>query len=338
MNRFDDLFEFRLAHIDEIDKIMDFNRKYWGKPNHILAVNRKFFEYEFRKGDRLGYFLAVEKETGNIVAAEGVYFYSAEHIPGKTDMSSGMFLANPECKVPLIGVELMKRKFEMLKPRAFVGPGVNMSTSGPLYKYILHQDVRRMRHFYILSDRQTYNIAKIEKKKIKTDISEHRIDLKQVLSAEEMYDIFNDDLFKDRKPYKDKWYVTHRYFEHPVYQYKIYVAGNDCVVIGREITVNETKIFRIVDILGDADNVAYLHGGFVKLLDKNNYEYIDLYELGMSDAALLLGGFVEREENDVNIIPNYFEPYECKNVEIYTQRLDISVFCFKADGDQDRPN
>lgn len=338
MSKFDELFEFRLARVDEIDKIMEFNSKYWGKKDHILAVNRDFFEYEFKKDDRVGYFLAVEKETNIIAAAEGVYFYSAEHIPGITDMSSGMFLANPECKVPLIGVELMKRKFEILKPRAFVGPGVNMSTSGPLYMRVLHQDVRRMRHFYRLSDRQTYRIAKIKNKAISSNVHDHKVELNRVSSADELYITFNDEAYKERKPYKDRWYVTHRYFEHPVYNYNVYTAGSECVVIGREIEVNEVRILRIVDILGDADKVAFLSAEFKRLIDENDYEYIDLYELGMDDKCLALGGFVERLENDANIIPNYFEPYECRNVEIYAQRLDTSVLCFKADGDQDRPN
>lgn len=338
MSKFDKLFEFRLARVEEIDKIMEFNRNYWGKENHILAVDRSFFEYEFKKENRLGYFLAVEKETGNIVAAEGIYFYSADYVLGESDMSSGMFLANPECKVPLIGVELMKRKFEQLKPRAFVGPGVNMNTSGLLYQRVLHQDVRRMKHFYILSDREEYKVAKIQRKTARHVMGKTQSSFIKMKTAGELYKIFDDNAFRERKPYKDKWYVTHRYFEHPVYEYQVFLAGSQTAIVGREIDVNDTKIFRIVDILGEVNKVASLGEEFARLMEENNYEYIDLYELGMEDEDLLSAGFIERIENDSNIIPNYFEPYECRNVEIYVQRLDTEVLCFKADGDQDRPN
>lgn len=338
MSRFDTEFEFRLAHVDEIDKIMEFNRQYWGKKDHILATNRDFFEYEFCKGDRVGYFLAVDKSTGDIMAAEGVYFYAEDYIPGQSDMSSGMFLANPNCKVPLVGIELMKRKFEQLRPRAFVGPGVNMDTSGPLYQRVLHQDVRRMKHFYILADKKEYKVARIIEKKISASASGKQFALKSIASPDEMYRYFNDEAFRDRKPYKDRWYVTHRYFEHPRYVYKLFVVGEETVIVGREISVNGTKIFRIVDILGKVSNISYLGDAFQNMLQDNSYEYIDLYELGMDDDDILSAGFFERTEDDVNIIPNYFKPYECRNIEIYAQRLDTEVLCFVADGDQDRPN
>ncbi len=45
--KFDELYEIRLATPNDIDNIMAFLKEYWDK-NHILAVNRDFFEYEFR--------------------------------------------------------------------------------------------------------------------------------------------------------------------------------------------------------------------------------------------------------------------------------------------------
>lgn len=338
MSKFDEQFEFRLARVDEIDGIMEFYRKYWGKENHILTVNRPFFEYEFRKGNRLGYFLAIEKETGNIAAAHGVYFYTADYVPGKSDMSSGMLLANPECKVPFIGVETLKRMFEELKPRAYVASGLNMNTAGPLYRRVLHYDVRRMKHFYILSDREEYKVAKIQKKTVRRVVENAQGSLTEARTAEELYKIFDDNAFQKRKPYKDRWYVTHRYFEHPVYEYQVFLAGSRTAIVGRELDVDGTRIFRIVDILGEVNTVASLGGEFERLIKENNYEYIDLYELGMEDEVLLSAGFTERIENDVNVIPNYFEPYERRNMENYVVRLDTESLCFKADGDQDRPN
>lgn len=338
MSKFDEQFEFRLARVDEIDKIMEFFRKYWGKDNHILTVNRPFFEYEFKKGDRLGNFLAFEKETGNIAAAQGIYFYSADHVPGESSMSAGMLLANPECKVPFIGVETLKRMFEELKPRSFVGAGLNMNTAGPLYQRVLHYDVRRMKHFYILSAREEYRVAIIKKKTAKRIVRKMQGSLTKVRTAEELYRSFDDNAFRKRKPYKDKWYVTHRYFEHPVYVYQVFLAGSRTAIVGRELDVDGTRIFRIVDILGDVNTVASLGGEFERLIEENDYEYIDLYESGMEDEVLLSAGFTERIENDVNVIPNYFEPYERRNIENYVVRSDAGALCFKADGDQDRPN
>ena len=43
---------------------------------------------------------------------------------------------------------------------------------------------------------------------------------------------------------------------------------------------------------------------------------------------------------DINIIPDYFNPFEQVNVDIYVDSSNNRKKCFffKADGDQDRPN
>ena len=42
-------------------------------------------------------------------------------------------------------------------------------------------------------------------------------------------------------------------------------------------------------------------------------------------------------ENDINIIPDYFEPFVEKNVKIYFEASNNKMVLFKADADQDRP-
>ena len=72
---------------------------------------------------------------------------------------------------------------------------------------------------------------------------------------------------------------------------------------------------------------------------KEKNEYIDIYEVGIEDATLEEAGFIERKEEDSNIIPNYFEPFVQKNIEIYYMSNCKDKFrIFKGDGDQDRPS
>lgn len=339
MNKYDNYYEFRFASREDIPAIMQFIHDNWSK-THILANHRDFFEYEFCVGDRVGYFLAVDKETGEIAAGWAIYYYNREFVAGKSDVSSGMLFAKSDSKVPFLGVELMRRKFENLPARSHVSPGVNMNTAGPLVRRQIKNDISRMRHFYRLSYKEEYKIAKIIHRQIpKIDKNLPQTDLIQIYSAAELFEIFREELFQNRKPYKDKWYIEKRYFKHPVYQYKLYVSGEEqIVIVGREIFVNGAKILRIVDILGEVSKFRMLGDALQKLLDDNGYEYMDLYELAMNPEDILAAGFVERREDDENILPNYFEPYVCKNIEIYAHRSDTDVLCFKADGDQDRPN
>ena len=68
------------------------------------------------------------------------------------------------------------------------------------------------------------------------------------------------------------------------------------------------------------------------------YEYIDFYLYGIEDDILRDAGFV-LQDDDVNIIPNYFEPFVQKNISLdfYADSLE-EIILFKGDGDQDRPN
>lgn len=339
MNQFDDYFEFRLARKDEVSRIMEFIRMYWGNPNHILATDEDFFRYEYCPQGKPDVYLAVEKKSGLIAAIHCLYFYSKEHQPDRTDMSTGMFLANPTIRVPFVGIELHKRVLDTLRPRSYISPGVNLTTSAPLLRRFLKHKVERMCQFYLLGNVQDYKIAHIvNRENVDNPLCEIQIDLKEYHTAEELYAAFDDKSFQQRMPYKDPWYVERRYFHHPIYQYRLFGIAEKAVLVCRELEAEGRKLLRIVDILGDPSQLRYVGKSLRNLVDQNGYEYLDLYEQKMNDEDLLLAGFTERMENDENIIPNYFEPFVRENIEIWVNRRDESSFCFKADGDQDRPN
>ena len=46
MNKYDEKYEIRLANENDIDSIMTFIDEHW-KKNHILAVDRELFKYEY---------------------------------------------------------------------------------------------------------------------------------------------------------------------------------------------------------------------------------------------------------------------------------------------------
>ncbi len=337
-NRYDEEFEFRLAYDYEVPKIMEFIKKYWGNPKHILATNESFFRYEYCPFARPNIYLAINKDNGEIAAMHCMYFYSKDYVRGQTDMATGMLLANPTVRVPFIGIELHKRVLLDLKPRSYIAPGIDMKTSAPLIKRFLKHKVERMRHFYIAGN-NTGEISRIVRKvQSYAKKNDTQLDLVLFNTADEMYKQFCDERFKERRPYKDRWYVERRYFNHPVYKYYMYGIGDSTVLVCKEVERNKAKALRIVDILGDPSAIKYVGDALEKIINDNEYEYIDLYEQKMNDEDLLAAGFVERLQDDINIIPNYFEPFLQENKEIWVNRRDDETFCFKADGDQDRPS
>ena len=338
MNRFDEKYIFKIADMEELDDIMGFIREYWNK-DHILANDKDFFLYEFQNGDKLNYFLARSKETNAIEAIMGFYPYEKEMKPKESCFSGGILKVYPKCAVPMLGVEMLRRIYALMQQKAYIGNGANPVTALPLETRVLRHHGGRHRHFYILDKRDEYKIAKIVKQpQIMSSFSTPQKPLMEYQNVQEMYQVFDDAAFKERIPYKDAWYVQKRYFSHSIYHYQMFGIGTKTVLVGREVNQNGAKVFRLVDILGDVTEIRYAGAALRELIEHIGYEYIDLYEHGVPEDALKEAGFVERTENDSNIIPNYFEPFVQKNIEIYYHTDAEDAVIFKADGDQDRPN
>ena len=73
-------------------------------------------------------------------------------------------------------------------------------------------------------------------------------------------------------------------------------------------------------------------------MKQNSCEYVDIYAYGFTTELMEKAGFCERMEEDENIIPNYFEPFEQRNIELWMMRPEVDgLILMRGDGDQDRP-
>lgn len=130
--------------------------------------------------------------------------------------------------------------------------------------------------------------------------------------------------------------------QHPFYQYIFLGIYNSdklfTVLVCREVIVDEDKILRIMDVVGERSTIYEASGLLRDYIVVNNYEYVDLYQYGLDQKKLDISGF-KLKDMQKDIVPNYFEPFSSRNIDLYwaTKLKDNFVF-FKADGDQDRPN
>ena len=80
----------------------------------------------------------------------------------------------------------------------------------------------------------------------------------------------------------------------------------------------------------------------IDLIKKYSAEYIDFYSYGMKSNYIIKAGFINRKKYQNLIIPEYFEPFVKKNIDLmYGYKTSIKyplVRLFKADGDRDRPS
>lgn len=346
MNKFDERYEIRMATKFEIPQIMEFISEYW-KGNHVLSIDRVLFEYEFLDddGETVNILLAIDKNTNYIEGIFGFLKCSNTKDLTKRDIWGSFWkVVDDHDNIPFLGVELGKRLIEQTKCRMHVGVGANPKTTVPLRKIFFKDKIGKMDHYYYLNPLKTeFHIALIKerpKRKVNNEFENVRmIKLDSMDSLIRCFDIENLEV----KPYKDNWYFNKRYFEHPYYTYDVYAIQNqhdivEAIIVIRIVAHDKYRIMRIVDYLGNQALFGQLESEFSNLVEQHDCEYIDFYVLGFEEKQILQAGFVKKNKNNINVIPNYFEPFVRENVDIWVHYKYNNTLIFKADGDQDRPN
>lgn len=329
----------RFATENDIDKIMTFINLYW-KEGHILATNKEFFKYEHLLEEGVTYVVS-ETEEGEINAILGYIPY------GKTnrDIMTVMWKANHTAE-PSLGMELFDYLKDNADVRLMASPGSNRKLMG-LYKYLGYQ-FGKMTQWYRPNHNYTcFTIAKMSPGEVVATFSnDNTTKLHPIMSlGEGVTETFFDwDKYKalNPKPYKEKWYVEKRYFNHPIYKYSVYGIKNDSdetvlMLVFRKIEINNSAVLRLLDCIGDYSYLSGIAGALDELMEHENAEYVDCYEVGLSDELMMSAGFA-KVAGSGNIIPNYFAPFVQENIDIYYFSSDPEMVLFKGDGDQDRPN
>lgn len=93
----------------------------------------------------------------------------------------------------------------------------------------------------------------------------------------------------------------------------------------------------MVDLLGHYDLLPSFTTTLDAILKKKHYEYADCYVCGVINEIFDNAGWEDVDKADV-IIPNYFAPFERKNIDIYYSCKPHGMVILHGDGDQDRPN
>lgn len=338
-NSYDDQYVFRIARKSDIDSIMRFIKENWNA-NHILANNRNFFEYEFLESDgTVNFILAIDKEKGSIECLNG--FLKASHDLHHLDIWGSIWKVLDGNK-GMLGAELIRRRKAMTNCRCDLDVGDNPNTAIPVLKVLLKRYTTKMDHYYMLSDRSDYKIAKIEYVP-EIQIRQESYSVVRLNSINEVKSVFEVEKYRNCTPYKDYWYIAHRFFEHPIYKYEVYGIKREnkaeALFVLRIQEHNGREAVRFVDYIGERTLIRGI-GKFLKgYLNKNQKsEYMDFYCAGIEEKYITEAGFIKLLPNDKNIIPNYFGPFVQENIDIWVDSRDRNSMFTKADADQDRPN
>lgn len=328
----------RFAKYDDIPFIMQFIDSFW-KKGHILAANRKVFEWQYRNQDDVNFVIGLDQER----KIQGILGFIPYDTTLKSDVALALWKANSNNG--FLGIKLLVFLMENYPHRNIFCTGINVKTTAAIYQG-LGMQVGVMRHWYRLRQKNSYVVAKIVSAVIPPILPEEKvmnIVWKKIINFEEISSQFDFSAvdFKKSVPYKSASYVKKRYFEHPSYNYLLYGVWEkeklSSVFVIRVQDYNGVKVLRFIDCIGSVKNILKATSKLDELLSQYDAEYIDMYEIGLSEELLRASGWCLVRETE-NVIPNYFEPYEQRNIDIYYCSSNSDAILFKGDGDQDRPN
>jgi hypothetical protein len=232
------------------------------------------------------------------------------------------------------GIELLDYLINSYGPESIGAIGINPIVK-KLYKRLKYI-TGKLSHYYLLNPNiENFRIAEPSMKVERGVIKKSKYRLKELQDVSEF-----SELRHLYSPMKSISYLIARYAHHPIYKYRFFgVFINEkiqCILVNRKISIYNSSCIRIVDVYGELPRSS-IESELIDLLVAENSEYIDCLNFGISEVTFFDLGFSLRENI---VIPNYFEPFEQRNVDIdfaFTCKTDDYVI-FKGDSDQDRPN
>jgi uncharacterized protein (UPF0179 family) len=320
-----------LAKYDDINEIMRFIDKEWRK-DHILARDREFFEYMYVIDNEVCFVISRDDKEGTINGILGFIPYDK----GLKQISLTVWKALSSAD-GMVGIGMLNYLIKHLGPAIVASPGINPQTTIPLYKFLKYE-TGKMAHFYRLSRSREYKIASVKDDYIAECPVNKGARVIQVRNFDDFKTI--GVIYEQNAIKKEDWYIKHRYFEHPIYQYKMFFVeynSEKLVIIAREQKANGGQCLKVVDLIGKYELLPYATEFFDIHMKNNQYEYVDCYFTGIKEAVFKQAGWENREERDI-VIPNYFEPFEQQNIDLYYSTKPQGIIMLRGDSDQDRPN
>lgn len=339
INKIKDL-KFEYLNINNLKKFfvsLDFYKK-----NHIFKKNKKYFKWRFFNKKNIYNILILkfkkkiisflcfynlshyDKNLNNQITYLSLAFSEKNIIPGQLYLLINKLINNNKSKIIFTSPHQA-----VLKLNQKIG-----------FK------VRKMNHFffrkktYKKNSIASFNNFNLTSKKINLVDVEYKI-----INEKNVHEI-NEGIFKHQFPEKSKEYILNRFIKHPVDEYKIISSFNKKkiknILILKIIKHKKNRVGRIIEYIGRPSQICNFNNFLLKLIDEKNLEYIDFYCYGIKKKYLQKVGFFDKSDYPKIIIPDYFNPFFKKNIDLYfgyksEKNLPYNLNFFKSDCDLDTP-
>ncbi len=338
------IYKFKICEKEDLPRLLTFIDTYWRK-NHILVRSKEILDFQYynRETGKYDFVLAENTQTGELDGIRG-WIRVDQYDPAlaqydevwsavskvRTDVE------NNEIKV--LGSYLWRY---LEKHKGFGTVGISRF-SFAMHTAIRHKTCSLGQYFILNRETKDFKIAVVPSNYQIPEIPKgSKWHLREI---DDINTISDDAVPAYYRPFKSKTYLINRFAKHPVYHYHFYGIYEDnelkVIIVGKFVEINGGKILRIVDVWGLLEGVGCLYEDFQTILHESASEYVDFLCFGIDDSVFQNMGFDRLDpEQDRLIIPNYFEPFEAKNIVINGAYKPAERYCmFKADADQDRPS
>lgn len=329
-------YSIRLINKTELNELQLFIKLNLNK-NHIFVNSNILLNWQHGNLNTYNFIIAKNNITDEIDAIMG-FIPTSQFDPELKKYNDfwGAIWAVNKSAPPGLGVSLIKYFLKTYNPVTYGSIGISNDAKA-IFK-IWGQKIGFLKQYYILNPLADYFILQ---NVFKTDYMPR----KGSFIINEIHSFENITLKHNYKPAKSINYLVNRFANHPIYNYRflgIYTNDNilKAILIIRKQFYKNHSCIRIVDIYGDLSQLDNIDNEMIQFLINENSEYIDCLNFGIDEKVFSRLGFNTNNYNENFVIPNYFEPFVNKNIQI-----DVSIksdfdnyVIFKADADQDRPN
>lgn len=328
--------------------VMQFIKDHW-KEDHILASHRGLFDWQYWDPENGRYNFVLcrrdhDQELLGILGFIPTCLYDLSLID-KTVLWLALWKVRPDSGIAGLGMFLHQYLIDNTIHMSTAVSGLNRMSHRVMSGLRYRPEV--LQHYYLLNPTiKAFHIAQVDERPRTASAYPLTKSLKRVNSDILMTN--KEWAIGDRSvaiPAKSPTYFLRRFVEHPYYDYEVYAVhdGNERIglIAVREIEHEECRVLRLVDYWGSSDGLLGLAGALESLVVDRGAEYIDCLCWGLPEEVFIREGFSRLDPTGNTIIPDYFEPFERRNVPTrvaFKAPSGSQFLFFKADGDQDRPN
>jgi hypothetical protein len=348
------MIRVRIATADDQQRLIDFVHDHWSA-THIFTQRPDVFAWQHLQADgRLNMVLAEEVDVPDERVLGVLGFIPMGRFDpglGDRDLLLAIWKVDEATAPPGVGLRLLKFLRSELEPRMIAAIGTSKMVRR-IYEVLRYR-------VGALHQSAIFNPGCRDALMVAANVPAFAFDQAAELPADvlKLMPFSADDgarlratvdaLGESGIPGKGWSYVEARYLHHPWYQYEtrlVHSGGRPVsVVVWRAVQASDTHVLRIVDVIGDTDWLRHARFALQEEVVRADAEYIDLMQWGIDPALLADAGFVSVDNHPDMLLPNYFAPFEARNMQI---ELAVKVFddddapvkLFRADSDQDRPN